>query len=194
MLFEEYELSGSMFIIFKWIAHTINLQDLFLWLVFMTPKLYGKGYIITNANIWMELTCCPQDLRPDANPFKYFAAKFVYTADHKYFFNVRYWRCCYDAAAFCNKFDSGKSFEVKGGFFRFNVSKWKNRFPSFGAGCFTNFQSFSGPVLPKRLQTFAQLFGLSYSDSRAQPSLGPLNINVHITHISLTFLTRKCRK
>ena len=43
-------------------------------------------------------------------------------------------------------------------------------------------------------KTFAQLFGLSYSDSRAQPSLGPLNINVHITHISLTFLTRKCRK
>ena len=105
-----------MFIIFKWIAHTINLQDLFLWLVFMTPKLYGKGYIITNANIWMERTCCPQDLRPDANPFKYFAAKFVYTADHKYFFNVRYWRCCYDAAAFCNKFESGKSLRLRGNF------------------------------------------------------------------------------
>ena len=136
--------------------------------------------------------------RCNANPFKYFAAKFVYTADHKYFFNVRYRRCCYDVAAFCTKFESGKSLRLRGGFLPIQSFKVKKNLPSsFGlcAGCFSNFHSFSGPVLPKRLQTFAQLFGLfSYSDSRAQPSLGPLNINVHITHISLTFLTRKCRK
>ena len=162
------------------------------------PKIYGTSYIITNANIWMERTCCPQDLRPDANPFKYFAAKFVYTVDHKYFFNVRYWRCCYDAAAFCNKFESGKSLRLRGGFLPIQCFKVEKRI---------SLQvSVSVPVVSRTFivfrvlfcqngcKTFAQLFGLSYSDSRAQPSLGPLNINVHITHISLTFLTRKCRK
>ena len=33
----------------------------------------------------------------------------------------------------------------------------KNRPSSFGAGCFTIFQSFSGPVLPKRLQNICSI-------------------------------------
>ena len=73
----------------------------------------------------------------------------------------------------------------------------KNRPSSFGLSLLVvsrTFKVFRVLFCQNGCKTFAQLFGLSYSDSRAQPSLGPLNINVHITHISLTFLTRKCRK
>ena len=87
--------------------------------------------------------------RCNANPFKYFAAKFVYTADHKYFFNVRYWRCCYDVAAFCNKFDSGKSFEVRGDFSDSMFQSGKKSSFKFRCRLFHDLSKFFGSCFAK---------------------------------------------